>query len=290
MEINKVYINEETYPRLLKEIQKPPDPLYYIGNLRLAERTCVAVVGSRRASGYGCGNAEALGKKLAARGASVVSGMAKGIDSCAHRGALSAKWQGSKGSTIAVLGCGIDVCYPPSNQKLRNEIAGSGLIVSEYPPGTQPARYMFPRRNRIISGLSVATVVVQAPGSSGALITAEMAAEQGRAVYAVPGNIDSAYNLGSNKLICDGAVPLVILEDLLTDLGLGTEAAKEFEKNLGEEELRLVEILAKEGEMTQEQLCVASGRPASLVSGMVTILEMKGVICMYLGKIFIAKS
>ncbi len=290
MEINKVHIHEEAYPDLLKEIPKPPDPIYYTGDLGLAERICVAVVGSRRATAYGCKNAEALGKKLAGRGASVVSGMAKGIDSCAHRGALSVRWQGSRGSTIAVLGCGIDVCYPASNKKLRDEIAASGLILSEYPPGTQPARYMFPQRNRIISGLSAATVVVQAPGSSGALITAEMAAEQGRTVYAVPGNIDSACNLGSNKLICDGAVPLVVLEDLLTDMGLGRAEAQDFEKNLGEEERRLVSILAREGEMTEEQLCAASGRPASLVSGIVTILEMKGVICIYLGKIFIAKS
>lgn len=289
MEINKVHINEETYPHLLREIPQPPDPLYYTGNLGLAERVCVAVVGSRRASGYGCRNAESLGEKLAARGASVVSGMAKGIDSCAHRGALSAQWQGSKGSTIAVLGCGIDVCYPPSNRKLRDEIAETGLIVSEYPPGTQPAKYMFPRRNRIISGLSAATVVVQAPGSSGALITAETAAEQGRAVYAIPGNIDSAYNLGSNKLIRDGAVPLVILEDLLTDMGLGTDSVKDFEKNLGEEELHILSILAEQGEMTEDQLCAASGRSASLVSGILTILELKGVICIYLGKIFIAK-
>ncbi len=290
MKINKVCVHETGYPSMLKEIHKPPNPLYYAGDLGLVERTCVAVVGSRRATAYGCRNAEALGKKLAGRGASVVSGMAKGIDSCAHRGALSVQWQGSKGGTIAVLGCGIDVCYPASNKGLRDEISQSGLILSEYPPGTRPARYMFPQRNRIISGLSIATVVVQAPGSSGALITAETAAEQGRSVYAVPGNIDSASNLGSNKLICDGAVPLAILEDLLTDLGLGQDVEQAFDKKLGDEERLLVSILAREGEMTEDQLCAASGRPASIVSGIVTILEIKGVVCIYLGKIFIAKS
>lgn len=287
MESKKIYIKEEGYPPLLREIKDPPDPLYYTGNLQLARETCVAVVGSRRCTGYGSRTAEKLAEKLSEQGVSVVSGMAKGIDSSAHWGALSAA--GNRGGAIAVLGCGIDICYPASNEKLRNRILKEGLILSEYPDGTQPARYRFPRRNRIISGLCRATVVVQAPNSSGALITAEMAAEQGRAVYAVPGSIESAYHLGSNKLLCDGAMPLVVLDDLLSDLGIEPAEEELFQKNFSNEEKRIISIVKNRGEITLEQLCTAAGRPADLVSGIVTILEIKGVFCTFLGKIFIAK-
>lgn len=290
MEIKKVYINEEMYPALLREIKDPPNPLYYAGDLRLAHQRCVAVVGSRRSTAYGRETAQALGRSVAGCGGSVVSGMASGIDTCAHWGALNAEGgKGKTGKTIAVLGCGVDICYPAQNQKLRDRIEKQGLILSEYPPGTPPARYRFPRRNRIISGLSEATVVVQAPDSSGALITAELAADQGRAVYAVPGNINSAYHMGSNKLIRDGAMPLAVLEDLLEDLGLEWEEEKPAEKNLGPEEARIFELLAKSGEMTPDQLSSALDMPVAKVMGIVTILEIKGVICTSLGKIFIAK-
>lgn len=293
MEIKKVYINEEKYPQLLKEIADPPDPLYYVGDLSLANNRCVAVVGSRKATEYGCWAAQRLGRVLAESGVSVVSGMAKGIDASAHAGALAGMTAGQEdentGGTIAVLGCGIDICYPPSNKELRDQIAARGLILSQYPQGTEPARFRFPQRNRIISGLSEATVVVQAKDRSGALITAELAADQGRSVYAVPGNINSAYNLGSNKLLRDGAVPLVVPEDLLQDLGITGSRQKNMRKNLGKDEIAVLELLEKHGEMTVDQLCSAIGRPVSQVNGIVTILEMKGVICTYLGKIFIAK-
>lgn len=287
MIVRKVYINEDNYPLLLKKIKQPPNPLYYSGNLNLAQSRCVAVVGSRKATSYGSRMAEKLAHKLAERGISVVSGMAKGIDSCAHTGALTAR--SDIGGTIAVLGCGIDVCYPAVNRELRDQIVKQGLLLSEYPPGTQPAKYMFPRRNRIISGLSEATVVVQAANSSGALITAEMAAEQGREVYAVPGNIDSPYHLGSNKLIRDGAVPLIILDDLLEDLGVGRNKIEDVEKALGKEEALILSLLREHGEMTAEQLCDAAKKPVPFINGLITILEIKGVICTSLGKIFIAK-
>lgn len=290
MEIKKVYINEETYPPLLREIKEPPNPLYYAGNLQIAHDRCIAVVGSRRTTSYGRQTAQDLGKSIAGCGGVVVSGMAGGIDTCAHWGALDAEEKAENpGKTIAVLGCGADICYPASNRKLRDQIAEKGLILSEYPPGTPPARYRFPRRNRIISGLSEATVVVQAPDSSGALITAEMAADQGRTVYSVPGNINSPYHLGSNKLIRDGAMPLVVLEDLLEDLGLEWENGSPAEKNLGQDEALVFRLLKESGEMSPDQLCSASGLPAAKVMGIVTILEIKGVICTSLGKIFIAK-
>lgn len=288
MEVKKVYINEETYPVLLKEIKEPPDPLYYVGNLELTQQVCAAIVGSRKTTEYGRGTAKTLGRKLASAGAVVVSGMAAGIDTSAHWGAIEAGTE-EHVPTIAVLGCGIDICYPKTNRKLWEIIQRRGLVVSEYPPGTQPTRYTFPRRNRIISGLSQATVVIQAPGSSGALITAEMAAEQGRNVYAVPGNINSEYHLGSNKLLRDGAMPLVVLDDLIADLGLNQKNINLVEELFSEAEKNILIQLAKHGEMTVDQLCLRTKLSVSEVNGIVTILEMKGAVCTELGKIFIAK-
>lgn len=290
MVIKKVYINEENYPQLLREIKDPPDPLYYSGDIRLTEKPCVAVVGSRRTTAYGRQTAKALGGRIAAAGGVVVSGMAAGIDTCAHWGAVdAAPAKTSSINTIAVLGCGIDVCFPRSNLKLRDTIAAGGLILSEYPPGTQPARYTFPQRNRIISGLSQATVVVQAPNTSGALITANTAADQGRSVYAIPGNINSEYNFGSNKLLADGAIPLVVLDDLLDDLELSQKNFMITEADFGEDEKRILHELLRHGEMSVDQLCAASGMMPAEAGGIITILEMKGVICSSLGKIFIAK-
>ena len=288
MIVQEVYINEDKYPELLKEIKEPPNPLYYVGNLELIHRRCVAVVGSRTANEYGRNIARKLGARLAQCGVTVISGMARGIDTCAHLGALE-EGAGAPGNTAAVLGCGADICYPASNRRLRDELGRRGLLLSEYPPGTAPARYRFPRRNRIISGLAEATVVVQAPNSSGALITAELAAEQGRTVYAVPGPINSAYHLGSNKLLRDGAVPLVVLEDLISEMGFEICESGYDEKNLGRDEKKVVELLRGHGEMTLDQVCGALGKPASFVSGILTILEIKGVICTSMGKIFIAK-
>ncbi|MCQ4635316.1 DNA-processing protein DprA [Anaerovorax odorimutans] len=296
MEIKEVRLDDSDYPRLLKEIKDPPNPLYYAGDLKLASERCAAVVGSRTATEYGCWAARRLGARLAESGVVVVSGMAKGIDACAHEGALESgrseevsHSEVGSGRTIAVLGCGIDVCYPASNRRLWKEIARKGLLLSEYPEGTEPARYRFPRRNRIISGLAEAVVVVQAKERSGALITAELAADQGRNVYAIPGNINSAYNLGSNKLLRDGAMPLVVMEDILDDMGLASSHLQKIRKDLGKDEMTLISLLEKNGEMTADQLCAATGQPPFQISGIVTILEMKGVIYTSLGKIFIAK-
>ena len=289
MEIKKVYINEENYPSLLKEIPDPPDPLYYIGNLGLAEGECVGIVGSRRTTQYGRWTARTLGRKIAAAGGVVVSGMAAGIDACAHWGAIDAGEKGERYNTIAVMGCGIDQCYPKSNRELWDKIVSGGLIVSEYAPGTAATKYTFPQRNRIISGLSDAVVVVQAPGSSGALITAERAVEQGRDVYAVPANINSEYSFGSNKLLLDGAIPLVVMDDLLADRGLAADLHEGSIMELGEEEKLVMKEILSKGEMTAEQLAVSLKMQPAEVSGIVTIMEMKGLLCSSLGKIFIAK-
>lgn len=284
MNIGMVSIGEPGYPLLLPLIQKPPKTLYYIGDLALASNRCVAVVGSRKTTDYGRWAAFTLGQRLAEHGIVVVSGLAAGIDACGHAGALKAN-----GKTVAILGCGIDRCYPLANKKLKDQIACAGLILSEYPPGFQAATYTFPQRNRIISGISEATVVAAAGLHSGSLITAELAVEQGRSVYALPGNINNAYHLGSNKLIKDGAIPLVVLDDLLEEMGIRSACRKETLACLSDDEKAAVSQLISMGEMTVDQLCKSLAKPPSHVNGLVTVLEMKGILRTSMGKIFVAK-
>jgi DNA processing protein len=207
---------DAAYPALLAAIFDPPERLYLRGaGQRLLDGPCVAVVGSRACSSYGAGVAESVSRALAAAGVVVVSGLARGVDAAAHRGALAAG-----GATLAVLGCGIDRDYPASNAGLARRIAESGLIVSEYPPGVEPAPWRFPARNRIVAGLAVATVVVEARERSGALITADFALEEGREVFAVPGPITAGTSAGSNGLLRLGAAPLLEPADVLSPLGL----------------------------------------------------------------------
>lgn len=274
------------FPALLKEIRDCPKELFYRGDIAVLGKRCGAVVGSRNTTQYGRSTAAAIARTLAGRDVAVVSGMARGIDTCAHRGALDAG-----GSTIAVLGCGVDVCYPKENAGLKKEIEEKGLILSEYPPGTEPRPYHFPRRNRIISGLAEVVTVVQARNDSGALITAELAAEQGREVCAVPGNIDSRYNLGNNKLIKEGAYPVINVQDVLELMGLDAVMNREeAERILSRTEARIFELLQQHGEMTVDALCAQLGKPPAYITGIVTVMEMKGVVFSALGKIFIAKG
>lgn len=190
-------INDCNYPEQLREIYDPPVLLYYKGGM--PEDDCIAIVGSRKCSSKGETAAKNLASALASKGITVVSGMARGIDSMAHIGALL------EGSTIAVLGCGIDICYPPENLDLKKAIEKKGCVVSEMPPGEKPTRYTFPRRNRIISGISNAVVVIEAGYKSGALITVDFAIEQGREVYAVDWR-GGVYSPGTEKIIGEGAV------------------------------------------------------------------------------------
>ena len=273
------------YPALLKEIRDFPRVLFYKGNIDLINSRCAAVVGSRKTTQYGRTTAGMIAGKLAEKNIVIVSGMAKGIDTCAHKGALAVS-----GNTIAVLACGMDICYPKENQELKKEIEERGLLISEYHPGTPPERYFFPQRNRIISGLSEITVVVQAGSSSGALITAELAAEQGREVFAVPGNIDSRYNLGNNKLIKEGAVPVTCIEDISEAMGIGGISRADAEKVLGETEMQIFRLLENNGEMTVDELCREMGKPPAYISSIVSVMEIKGIVFSALGKIFIAKA
>lgn len=279
-----VNLSDNGYPPLLRMIKNPPETLYYTGNLALASRTCISVVGSRRGTAYGRWVARLLGSKTAQYGITLVSGLAAGIDAASHQSALD-----HQGPTIAVLGTGIDICYPRSNQPLMAEIEEKGLILTEYPPGFRATSYSFPARNRIISGLSMATVVVEAGISSGSLITAGFSEDQGRRTYGVPGNINSLFSAGTNKLIADGALPMTSFEDILDDLGIPRLQEAEVMKTLGKDEIRIYQALAEGGEMTADELCRRTGKPVSHIHALVTIMEMKGVLWTSLGKIFIAK-
>ena len=276
---------QPVYPALLKEIRDYPKELYYIGDPKLLEEKCVSIVGSRKTNQYGRSTAYSFGKALGQRGITVVSGMAVGIDTCAHEGALQ-----EKGNTAAVLACGLDLCYPPRNRELKGKIESAGIVLSEYPPGTAAQRYYFPQRNRIISGLSPLTVVVQAGNRSGALITAELAADQGRDVGAVPGNIDSEYNLGSNKLLREGAFALTGVQDLLEASGVSVLSEPEAERMLSDEEKQLYFLLCSHGEMSLDQLAFYLKKPVNEGGSRAIVMEMKGIVFSAMGKVFIAKA
>jgi DNA processing protein len=216
MTITSVSRGRPGYPALLTELFDPPVRLYVRGeSAAVLEQASVAIVGARSCSSYGAQVARTLARELAAAGLVVVSGLARGIDGEAHRGALA-----SGGLTVAVLGCGIDRDYPRAHADLARRITDSGAVVSEYQPGVEPAPWQFPARNRIIAGLTRATVVVEARRRSGALITADFALELGREVFAVPGEITSGLSAGTNDLIRQGATPLLAADDVLEALGL----------------------------------------------------------------------
>lgn len=241
-----VTIFDENYPKLLKEIYSPPIVLYVMGKILKEDEFAIAIVGSRFASVYGITTAERLGYELASKGVVVVSGLARGIDTAGHKGALKAH-----GRTIAVLGNGLSTVYPPENKKFAKEIIDEGgAIVSEFPMKMPPLNRNFPVRNRIISGLSLAVVVVEAAKNSGALITADFALEQNREVFAVPGKVDSATSFGTNELIKDGAKLVQRADDILEELGLEIEKSRPGDKNLKPnltpEESIIYENLSKE--------------------------------------------
>lgn len=231
--IRKITVDDAEYPKILKTLHRPPKALYLNGSFKEEDDFAVAIVGSRRASMYGLEMGEKLGYDLALRGVTVVSGMARGIDSAAHRGALRAN-----GRTIAVMGSGHGHIYPPENKKLYERIAESGAVISEFENDVKPLAQNFPIRNRIISGLALGIVVVEAAKDSGALITADFALEQGREVFAVPGKISSVTSEGTHELIKDGARLVQNAEDIMEELGLHeVEPERGGEKALREEKI-----------------------------------------------------
>lgn len=225
---------DKEYPKRLKSLPDSPYCLWLKGSLPKESRRTVAIVGARSCSGYGEATARTIAKELAKRGVGVISGMAYGIDAAAHTGALEA------GCTWAVLGCGVDICYPAGHRRLYERIAQNGGVLSEAPPGCSPLKHLFPQRNRIISGLADAVVVVEARKKSGSLITADLALEQGRLVYAVPGRISDELSFGANWLLSQGAYVLYSLEEFFQDLNLKNKDQEKFMENSLEKNERLV--------------------------------------------------
>lgn len=268
-----VTLLDDAYPELLKQIDDPPAVLYIKGHLDLkGDRPSVAIVGSRKCSEYGVGVCEMLAQGLALRGVPIVSGLAAGIDGFAHRAALRAG-----GYTVGVLGTGIDRIYPPSNRGLFKDMENMGAIVTEFPVGAQGLRHHFPMRNRIISGLSKGVIVIEAKKASGTLITAGLCAEQGRSVMAVPGNITSAYSVGTNGLINDGARLIQSVEDVLDEIGWKDhQTVSQGTSDLTESELSVYNCL--ENPKTPQEVSEALGIAISQVQSILTVLELMGHI------------
>ena len=270
--------DDAAYPALLREINRPPLVLFYRGKLE-SEGACLAMVGSRRATAYGKGTAEFLAREIAGAGVTVISGAALGIDTASHKGALQT------GKTVAVLGCGVDVAYPSSNRRLLDEIAENGAVVSEYAPGTRPVAAFFPARNRIISGISLGTVVVEAAERSGSLITAEMALSEGRDVFAVPGSIFSEQSRGTNRLIQQGAKLVQCAQDILSDYieRPQVDAAKKIpsdsKEELTAEEREIYNVLSFEQPQSVDDIIYRlNGSNVSNISFLLLQMELKGIV------------
>lgn len=288
--------DEPHYPARLREIYDPPPLLYVLGNPELLGRHIVGIVGARRPTPYGNQMAERLGRDLAQRGLAVASGLARGIDACAHKGALSV----ADGQTIGVLGCGIDVVYPKENKKIFMEIQQRGVIVSEFPMGTFPAPQNFPIRNRMIAGMSLGVVVVEGAQYSGSLITARLAMEFGREVFAVPGNVTQPMSFGPNLLIKQGAKLVAGWEDVVEELPtpvraelLPVEQKSQDERTelvmsaLSASERVLYGLLGTDEAKPIDDLVELSGLSSSDVLATLFDLEMKGVVRQLPGKQFL---
>lgn len=286
--IKVLAITDHDYPEKLKNIYNPPYIIYIKGNKKF-EGPLIGIVGARKATAYGRWAAFKFAKELGQLGIGVVSGLALGIDTESHKGVLNAG-----GYTIAVLGCGIDQCYPSSNQNLYNQIGEKGCIMSEYCPGTLPLKHNFPARNRIISGLTDGVIVIEAAEKSGALITVEHAISQGREVYALPGNINSAQSKGTNKLIKEGAKPLLDIDDIIEDLGYRYPLQNFIETGIVENDLSNAELkifrIVQGGPKHIDLIHYESGYKISELSSILTILEIKGLITQLPGKIFTANK
>ncbi|MGB7753857.1 MAG: DNA-processing protein DprA [Candidatus Acidiferrales bacterium] len=295
-EIRLLTWDEPEYPQRLREIYDPPPLLYVRGNIELLNRHLISIVGSRRPTPYGNQMAEKLARDLADRGLVIVSGLARGIDSCAHKGALSSL----TGATIGVLGCGIDVIYPKENKKIFAEMEKRGAIISEFAMGTFPGPQNFPIRNRIISGMAVGVVVVEGAQYSGSLITARLAMEFGREVYGVPGNATQPTSFGPNQLIKQGAKLVTSWEDVIEELptpiraellpvetATSEERALLVEKDLAPAEGTLYHLLGPDEARHVDDLVELSGLTSSEVLAALFDLELKGVVRQLPGKQFL---
>ena len=268
--------NDPPYPALLKEIDDAPPLLYVKGDLTPQDDLSVAVVGTRRATPYGRQVAEEMSFQLAANHITIISGLARGIDAIAHRSALQAG-----GRTLAVLACGLDLIYPPEHKKLASEIIERGALISEQPLGAQPRGDFFPRRNRILSGMSLGVLVVEGDLKSGALITADFANDQGREVFAVPGSVLSTQSRGTNLKIQRGEAKLVLqVDDILDELNLQTapQQIEMIELNPATDtEAELLRHISREP-VHIDEVCRQSGLPVSTVSSLLAMMELKGLV------------
>jgi len=284
--VNVITIFDEDYPKGLKDIYDKPLVLYIKGSITEEDNVALAVVGSRKHTSYGKWATEYFVKELVKLDVTIVSGLALGIDSIAHRTALE-----NGGRTIAVLGNGLDVIYPKKNKELYNLIPENGAILTEFPFGVQPLAHNFPQRNRIISGISLGVIVIEAKEKSGSLITAEHALEQGKEVFALPGNINSIFSRGTNKLIKEGAKLIMDIEDVIEEIYvLKNKQYKSKEKEidysqLSELEIKVVEIM-KEGPVHCDMIAFKTGLDISTVNSIITILEIKGIVKEISGRVF----
>lgn len=277
-------LEDERYPEPLREIADPPPVLYVLGEWREEDRLAVGIVGTRRATSYGRLVAKKLAQELAERGVTVVSGLAPGIDTAAHEGALLA------GRTLAVLGTGLGKPYPAGSERLLRRIAEQGAVLSEFPWDMEGAQWTFPRRNRLIAGLSLLVVVVEAPERSGALITADYALEQGKEVLAVPGPITSEASAGTHRLLKEGAKPVTCVEDILEELGmlpLGPRRATR-EPELSPEAAKVYSLLSLEP-LTLEEIVVRTGLPHGQASQILVELVLSGLVEELPGRRFVRK-
>jgi len=276
---------DQDYPRNLKDLDEAPPLLYVRGSLKEEDSLAIAIVGSRRATAYGRATAERLSFELASRGVTIISGFATGVDSAAHRGALRAG-----GRTLAVLGCGLDINYPAGNRGLREKIVSSGALVTEFPLGTQPLAGNFPKRNRIVSGLSLGLVVVEAAVKSGTLSTVKWAADQGREVFAVPGDINRKTSSGTNRLIREGAKLTTCADDVLEEIGISKrpsiQAAKE---SVSDDEKEVMERL-EYGPVHVDEIAEDLKMPVNETLAILLSLELKGIVRQTPGKIFSLES
>jgi DNA processing protein len=280
------------YPARLRMIPDPPPFLYVKGEIRSEDEKCVAVVGSRSASDYGCRVARDLCRGLATLGFTVVSGMARGIDGTAHETTLNAG-----GRTIAILGSGVDRAYPPEHEKLYDRISQKGAVISEFPIGTRPIAANFPARNRLISGLSLGVVVVEATEKSGSLITAALALEQGREVFAVPGQVGASLSRGANRLIRQGAKLVETVDDIVEEIApqlmsrsghAASEPKRSLPPSLGDD-FRKIFALLQEQSVQIDEVIEKSGYSSPRVSEILLELELQGFVKQLPGKRYAAE-
>lgn len=272
---------DQDFPENLKNLPHMPPVLFVRGKIIDSDRLAVAIVGTRRPSHYGVRIAEYLGSELARSRVTVISGLARGVDTCAQQATLKAG-----GRTIAVLGSGIDVIYPPENRKLAEEIVQQGALVTEFPPGTEPMAMNFPKRNRIISGLARAVIAVEAGEKSGVLNTCAWAKEQKRPVFAVPGRIGEERSIGTNRLIKEGAKILTAVGDVLEYLGMAVQKKVEQKLTLNEPERSLLELISTEP-LHIDEICETSGLPMQELLSLLFQMEVRGLIKQLPGKFFV---